>query len=41
MKKIINVVNQNIQDTLKKFKDTKNKEYEDTETNKCTQRNPE
>jgi hypothetical protein len=28
------MVNQNIQEALKKFRDTKNKEYENTETNK-------
>jgi hypothetical protein len=32
------VVNQNGQDALKKFKDTRNKEHEKTETNKWTQR---
>jgi hypothetical protein len=34
MEKILGTVNQNIQDALKKFQDTKNKENEDTETNK-------
>jgi hypothetical protein len=28
MEKILNVLNQNVQDALKKFWDTKNKEYE-------------
>jgi uncharacterized protein involved in exopolysaccharide biosynthesis len=28
MKKILDMVNQNVQDTLKKFQDTKNKDYE-------------
>jgi hypothetical protein len=28
MEKILDVVNQNVQDTLKKLQDTKNKEYE-------------
>jgi uncharacterized protein involved in exopolysaccharide biosynthesis len=31
MEKILNVVNQNIQDALKKFQDTKNKEYKKTQ----------
>jgi hypothetical protein len=30
MEKIIDIVNQNIQDALKKFQDTKNKEHEKT-----------
>jgi hypothetical protein len=30
MEKILDVVNQNVQDTLKKLQDTKNKEYENT-----------
>jgi hypothetical protein len=34
------MVNQNIQNTLKKFHNTKNKEYEKTETNKWTHRSP-
>jgi hypothetical protein len=35
MEKILDVVNQNVQDALKKFQDTKNKEYENTpKTNK-------
>jgi hypothetical protein len=32
--KIVDMVSQNVQDALKKFQDTKNKEHEDTETNK-------
>jgi hypothetical protein len=28
MEKILDVVNQNVQEALKKFQDTKNKEYE-------------
>jgi hypothetical protein len=31
MEMILNVVNQNVQDALKKFQDTKNKEYEKTQ----------
>jgi esterase/lipase len=31
MEKILDVVNQKVQDTLKKFHDTKNKEYEKTQ----------
>jgi hypothetical protein len=31
VEKILDVVNQNVQDTLKKFQDTKNKEYEKTQ----------
>jgi cell division protein ZapA (FtsZ GTPase activity inhibitor) len=31
MEKILVMVSQNIQDTLKKFKDTKNKEHEKTQ----------
>jgi hypothetical protein len=31
MEKILSVVNQNVQDALKKFQDTKNKEYEMTQ----------
>jgi hypothetical protein len=31
MKKILDMVNQNVQDTLKKFQDTKNKEHEKTQ----------
>jgi hypothetical protein len=27
MEKIVNMVNQNVQDTIKKFQDTKNKEH--------------
>jgi hypothetical protein len=34
MDMILDMVNQNLQDALKKFQDTKNKEYEDTKTNK-------
>jgi hypothetical protein len=34
MEKILDMVNQNIQDAFKKFQDTKNKTQEDTETNK-------
>jgi hypothetical protein len=34
MEKKLDVVNQNGQDALKKFKDTRNKEHEKTETNK-------
>jgi hypothetical protein len=30
MEKVLGVVNQNVQDALKKFQDTKNKEYEKT-----------
>jgi hypothetical protein len=30
MEKILDMTNQNVQDTLKKFHDTKNKEYEKT-----------
>jgi hypothetical protein len=30
-KMILDMVNQNVQDTLKKFQDTKNKEYEKTQ----------
>jgi hypothetical protein len=37
MERILDLVNQNVQDALKKFQDTKNTE-EDTETNKGTQR---
>jgi predicted ATPase len=31
MEKILNMVNQNVQDVLKKFQDTKNKEYKKTQ----------
>jgi hypothetical protein len=31
MEKILDKVNQNVQDALKKFQDTKNKEYEKTQ----------
>jgi uncharacterized protein involved in exopolysaccharide biosynthesis len=31
MEKILDMVNQNVQDALKKFQDTKNKEHEMTE----------
>jgi hypothetical protein len=31
MEKILDVVNQNVQDAPKKFQDTKNKEYEKTQ----------
>jgi hypothetical protein len=31
MEKILDMVNQNVQDTLKKFHDTKNKEHEKTQ----------
>jgi hypothetical protein len=31
MEKIPDMVNQNVQDALKKFQDTKNKEYEKTQ----------
>jgi uncharacterized protein involved in exopolysaccharide biosynthesis len=31
MEKILNMANQNVQDTLKKCQDTKNKEYERTQ----------
>jgi hypothetical protein len=31
MEMILNMVNQNVQDALKKFQDTKNKEYEKTQ----------
>jgi uncharacterized protein involved in exopolysaccharide biosynthesis len=31
MEKILDMVNQNVQDALKKFQDTKNKEYEKTQ----------
>jgi hypothetical protein len=34
MKKILDMVNQNVQDALKKFQDTKNKEQERQGTNK-------
>jgi hypothetical protein len=34
MEMLLDMVNQNIQNTLKKFHNTKNKEYEKTETNK-------
>jgi hypothetical protein len=34
------MVNQNIQEALKKFQDTKNKEYENIETNKWIHRSP-
>jgi hypothetical protein len=34
MEKLLDMVNQNIQEALKKFQDTKNKEYENIETNK-------
>jgi phage-related protein len=30
MEKILDIVNQNVQDSLKKFQDTKNKEHEKT-----------
>jgi microcompartment protein CcmL/EutN len=32
MEKIIHMVDQNVQDALKKFQDTKNKEHEMTQT---------
>jgi hypothetical protein len=38
MEKTLDMVNQNVQDELKKFQDTKNKENEKTEINKCIQR---
>jgi hypothetical protein len=31
METILNIVNQNVQDALKKFEDNKNKEYEKTQ----------
>jgi hypothetical protein len=31
IEKILHMVNQNVQDTLKKFQDTKNKEHEKTQ----------
>jgi hypothetical protein len=31
MEKILDMINQNVQDTLTKFQDTKNKEYEETQ----------
>jgi hypothetical protein len=31
MEMILDIINQNIQETLKKFQDTKNKEYEKTQ----------
>jgi hypothetical protein len=31
MEKIVNIVNQNVQDALRKFQDTKNKEYGKTQ----------
>jgi hypothetical protein len=31
MEKILDIVNQNVQDELKKFQDTKNKEHEKTQ----------
>jgi hypothetical protein len=31
MEKILDMVNQNVQDALKKFQDTKNKEHEKTQ----------
>jgi hypothetical protein len=34
MEMLLDTVNQNIQEALKKFQDVKNKEYEKTETNK-------
>jgi hypothetical protein len=34
MEMILDMVSQNVQDAFKKFQDTKNKEYENTETNK-------
>jgi hypothetical protein len=34
------MVSQNVQDAFKKFQDTKNKEYENTETNKWTHKSP-
>jgi hypothetical protein len=34
MEKILDVVSQNVRNALKKFQDTKNKDYENTETNK-------
>jgi uncharacterized protein (UPF0305 family) len=38
MEKILDIVNQNVQDALKKFQDSKNKEHKKTETNQGTQR---
>jgi hypothetical protein len=38
MVKVVGIVNHNVQNALKKFQDTKNKEHEKTETNKYTQR---
>jgi hypothetical protein len=39
MEKILDMVNQNVQDALKKFQDSKTKDkWEDTETNKWTLR---
>jgi hypothetical protein len=34
MEMLLDIVNQNVQEALKKFQNTKNKEYEKTETNK-------
>jgi hypothetical protein len=34
MEMLLDMVNENIQEALKKFQDTKNKELKDTETNK-------
>jgi hypothetical protein len=43
MEMLLDMVNQNVQEALKKFQDTKNKKYkktEDTETNKRTHGSP-
>jgi chemotaxis protein CheY-P-specific phosphatase CheC len=34
MEMLLDMVNQNVQEALKKFQDTKNNEYEKTQTNK-------
>jgi cell division ATPase FtsA len=38
MEKILDIVNQNIQDSLKKFQDTKNKEHEQTQKQRMSER---
>jgi hypothetical protein len=37
---LLDMVNQNIQEAHKKFQDNKNKEYEETKTNKLNHRSP-
>jgi hypothetical protein len=41
MEMLLDMVNRNVHEVLTKFQDTKNKEYENTETNKRTHMSPQ